>query len=108
MADEEDSQSDEVTVVNDMECGSCGEEIKLLHIRGKYMAVESAAVPALFGAGGYALGSSAGIAALGTAITASWPAAAVGALLGGTAVYVAGATKESLRCPMCESDIEVQ
>lgn len=107
MADENELDTEEVTLLNEFECTDCGEEMKLLHIKGKYMTVSSAAVPALFGAGGYSIGGSAGLTALGTGIAASWPAAAVAALLGSTAVYVAGATKESLKCPECDSDIEV-
>ncbi|WP_302080605.1 hypothetical protein [Salinibaculum rarum] len=100
-------EEEEVSVINTVDCGSCGEEITLLHLKGKYVTIKSMAVPALFGAGGYSLGGSAGIAALGTAWTASWPLAAVGALVGGSAIYVAGATKDSLQCPDCEVEIEV-
>jgi hypothetical protein len=102
-----DGSGSEISVINTFDCESCGEEIKLLHLKGKYLTVKSMAVPALFGAGGYSLGGSAGIAALGTATAASWPLAAVGALVGGSAIYVAGATKDSLQCPECESNIEL-
>lgn len=107
MAEKTGLDEDDISVINTFECNSCDEEIKLLHLKGKYMTVSSMAVPALFGAGGYSLGGSAGIAALGTATAASLPFAAVGALVGGSAIYVAGATKESLKCPECESDLEV-
>lgn len=90
--DEED-----ISILNEFSCSNCEEDITLLHLKGKYMTVKSMSVPALFGAGGYSLGGSAGIAALGTATTASWPLAAVGALVGGSAIYVAGATKDSLQ-----------
>jgi hypothetical protein len=71
--DEED-----VSVINTFDCNNCREEITLLHLKGKYLTVKSMAVPALFGAGGYTLGGSAGIAALGKAAAASWPFAALG------------------------------
>ncbi len=93
--------------MNELTCENCNEDLAILHLKGKYMTVESMAVPALFGAGGYSLGGSAGLAALGTATAASWPFAAVGALVGASAVYVAGATKDSLKCPDCEASIEV-
>lgn len=95
------------SILNEFICDSCETEITLLHLKGKYMTVKSMSVPALFGAGGYSLGGSAGIAALGTATSASWPLAAVGALVGGSAIYVAGATKDSLQCPECESNIDL-
>jgi hypothetical protein len=101
-------KEEEVSVLNQFDCASCGEDVSVIHFKGKYMTAGSAIVPALFGAGGYSLGGSAGIAALGTATTASLPLAAVGALVGGSAVYVAGATKESLKCPHCEADIEIE
>lgn len=100
--------AEEVSVINTFDCEDCEEELSIVHIKGKYMTVGSGLVPVLLGAGGYKLGGVAGIAALGTATTASWPLAAVGALAGGTAVYVAGATKDSLQCPHCESDITVE
>lgn len=98
---------DDVSILNEFNCESCEEEVALIQFKGKYMTAGSAIVPALFGAGGYSLGGSAGVAALGTAASASWPLAAVGALVGGSAVYVAGATKDSLQCPHCDSDIEI-
>ena len=108
MEDGNQLDGEEVTLLNEFECKNCDEDLKLIHLKGKYMAVSDVAVPALFGAGGSSLGGSAGLTALGGGIAASWPAAAVGALLGGTAVYVAGATKDSLKCPECDSDIDVQ
>lgn len=99
---------EDVSIINDFNCEDCGEEVYILHIRGKYITAGSGIVPVLFSAGGGYLGQSAGIAALGTATTATWPLAAVGALAGSTAVYVAGATKDSLQCPFCESNIRVE
>lgn len=97
----------DISILNEFSCNSCGGDITLIQFRGKFMTVKSMSVPALFGAGGYSLGGSAGIAALGTATTASWPLAAVGALVGGSAIYVAGATKDSLQCPKCDSNMEI-
>lgn len=101
--DEED-----ISMINTFECESCDEEVSIFHFKGKYMTAGSAIVPALTGAGGYSLGSSAGIVALGTGASASLPLAAVGALVGGSAVYVGGATKDTLQCPHCETDIQVE
>jgi|AntDeeMetageno50_2_1112565.scaffolds.fasta_scaffold13621_1 hypothetical protein len=78
---------DDVSILNEFDCESCEKGITLIQFKGKYMTAKSAIVPALFGAGGYSLGGSAGIAALGTAASASWPLAAVGALVGSSAVY---------------------
>ena len=103
----ETSWIDEISPVDEFDCQNCNEEIQLIQLKGKYLTIPSAAAPALFGAGGYSVGSSAGIAALGTAWSASWPFAAIGALLGGTAVYVAGDTRDSLECPECESSLDV-
>ncbi len=65
------------------------------------MIVGSAIVPALFGAGGYSLGGSAGIAALGTAASASWPLAAVGALVGTSAVCSVESAEGVRIRPLC-------
>lgn len=108
MTEDNRLDDDSIKLINEFKCGNCGEELKLIHIKGKYMAVSSVAAPILFGAGGYSIGGSMGLTALGTGIAASWPVAAVGALLGGTAVYVSGATKDSLRCPECDSDLDVE
>lgn len=98
---------DEVSILKTFDCNSCGEEITLLQLKGKYMTVKSMAVPTLVGAGGYSLGGYTGVAALGTAISGSLPFAAVGALVGASAVYVAADTKESLQCPECDSNIDI-
>lgn len=95
------------SILNEFSCASCEENITLLQFKGKYLTIKSMSVPALFGAGGYSLGGSAGIAALGTATSASWPLAAVGVLVGGSAIYVAGDTKDTLQCPQCESNITI-
>jgi DNA-directed RNA polymerase subunit RPC12/RpoP len=108
MDSENTLDDEEITLLNEFECSDCGEELKLIHLKGKYVAVSDAAVPALFGAGGYSLGGSVGLTALGGGIAASLPLAAVGAFVGGTAVYVAGETKESLECPECDSNVEIQ
>lgn len=104
---EESSWVEKLSPISSFNCEECNEEIQLIEFKGKYMTIHSAAAPALFGAGGYSLGSSAGIAAFGSAWAASWPFASVGVLLGGTAVYVAGDTKDSLECPECESSLDV-
>ncbi|WP_430505687.1 hypothetical protein [Haloparvum sp. PAK95] len=100
-----DIDEEEITFVNEFECADCEEELTLLQLKGKYMTVNSMAVPALTGAGLGSIGS--GIAAFGTAISGTLPFAAVGALAGGAGVNVMGDTKDSLQCPECESDLHI-
>ncbi|MFC4357979.1 hypothetical protein ACFO0N_08470 [Halobium salinum] len=102
-----DGNEDGPSIIDSTACSSCGKEITLIHIRGKYMTIKSTAIPAALGSIGYSLGGSAGVAFWGTAYTASWPLATVGVLAGSSAVYVAGKTKDSLQCPACESDLEI-
>lgn len=97
---------EEITFVNEFECSDCEEELTLLQLKRKYMTLKSMAVPAITGAGLGSLGT--GIAAFGTAISGTLPFAAVGALAGGTGVYVMGETKDSLQCPECESDLHIR
>jgi hypothetical protein len=96
---------DEVTFVNEFECTDCSEEITLLQLKGKYMTIKSMSVPTGLGLAGGSIGS--GIAAFGTAISGTLPFAATGALLGGSAVYVMGDTKDTLECPECEADLKI-
>lgn len=106
-SDNEKSWRDGISPVDTFDCQNCNEEIQLVKIKDKYVTIPSTVAPVLFGAGGYSVGSSVGIAALGTAWSASLPFAAIGTLLGGTAVYVAGDTPDSLECPECESSLDV-
>lgn len=103
----ETSWRDNVSPIDKFDCQNCDEEVQLVKVKDKYVTIPSTVAPVLFGAGGYSVGSSVGIAALGTAWSASLPFAALGTLLGGTAVYVAGDTRDSLECPECGSLLDV-